>query len=97
MDLEAAAYYVCSEACTNAVKHARASGVWLRAAEAGTTLTVVVRDDGIGGACIECQDEASGLGGLVDRVEALGGTLELVSPEGRGTTLTATFPVPSGA
>ena len=97
VDLEAAAYYVCSEACTNAVKHARASGIWLRAAEAGKTLTVVVRDDGVGGACIECQDEASGLGGLVDRVEALGGTLELVSPEGRGTTLTATFPVPSGA
>jgi signal transduction histidine kinase len=96
VDLEAAAYYVCSEACTNAVKHARASGVWLRAAEDGGTLTVVVRDDGIGGACIECQDEATGLGGLVDRVEALGGTLELISPEGRGTTLTATFPVPAG-
>ena len=91
--VEAAAYYVCSEACTNAVKHARASGVWLSAVYDGVTLTVVVRDDGIGGACVECQDEATGLGGLVDRVEAIGGTLVVVSPEGKGTTLTATFPV----
>src|SRR6187551_797613 len=56
-------------------------------------LTVTVRDDGIGGACIECQDEATGLGGLVDRVETLGGTLEVVSPDGAGTTLTAVFPL----
>ena len=91
--VEAAAYYVCAEACTNAVKHARASGVWLSAVYDGATLTVVVRDDGIGGACVECQDEATGLGGLVDRVEAIGGTLVVVSPEGEGTTLTATFPV----
>jgi signal transduction histidine kinase len=67
--------------------------VWLSAVFDGAMLTVVVRDDGIGGACIECQDEATGLGGLVDRVEAIGGTLEVVSPEGSGTTLTATFPV----
>ena len=59
-------------------------------------LTVVVRDDGIGGACIECQEEASGLGGLVDRVEALGGTLSILSPEGAGTTLTAVFPLEPG-
>jgi signal transduction histidine kinase len=91
--VEAAAYYVSSEACTNAVKHARASGLWLRAVDDGSTLTVVVRDDGIGGACIECQDEASGLGGLVDRVEALGGTLAILSPDGAGTRLTAVFPL----
>ncbi|HWO82092.1 sensor histidine kinase [Gaiella sp.] len=91
--LEAAAYYVCSEACTNAVKHARASGLWLTVADEENALTVVVRDDGIGGACIECQEEASGLGGLVDRVEALGGTLAIVSPDGGGTTLTAVFPL----
>jgi signal transduction histidine kinase len=91
--VEAAAYYVCAEACTNAVKHARASGLWLSAVDEGSTLTVAVRDDGIGGACIECQDEASGLGGLVDRVEALGGTLAIVSPDGAGTTLTAAFPL----
>jgi signal transduction histidine kinase len=91
--VEAAAYYVSAEACTNAVKHARASGLWLTAVDEGSMLTVVVRDDGIGGACIECQDEASGLGGLVDRVEALGGTLAIVSPDGAGTTLTAVFPL----
>lgn len=95
--VEAAAYYVCAEACTNAVRHARASGIWIRAADDGSTLTVVVRDDGVGGACIECQEEATGLGGLVDRVEALGGSLELESPEGAGTTLTAVFPLSAGA
>jgi signal transduction histidine kinase len=94
--VEAAAYYVCAEASTNAVKHAQASAIWLSAVHEHETLTVVVRDDGIGGACIECQDEATGLGGLVDRVEALGGTLELRSPEGEGTTLTAVFPVATG-
>jgi signal transduction histidine kinase len=93
-ELEAAAYYVCAEAATNTVKHARASQVWLSAVQANGTLTVVVRDDGIGGACVECgEDMATGLGGLKDRVEALGGVLDVVSPEGQGTLLTATFPL----
>lgn len=92
--VEAAAYYVAAEAVTNTVKHARASRVWLSAVHAGGTLTVAVRDDGVGGACVECgTEEATGLGGLKDRVEALGGTLDVVSPEGAGTELTATFPV----
>jgi signal transduction histidine kinase len=91
--LEAAAYYVCAEAVTNTVKHARATQAWLRVVDDGSTLTVTVRDDGIGGACVECQDEATGLGGLVDRVETLGGTLEVVSPDGAGTNLTAVFPL----
>jgi signal transduction histidine kinase len=91
--LEAAAYYVCAEAVTNTVKHARATHVWLRIVDDGASLTVTVRDDGVGGACVECQDEATGLGGLVDRVETLGGTLEVVSPDGAGTTLTAVFPL----
>jgi signal transduction histidine kinase len=56
-------------------------------------LTVEVRDDGIGGACIDCDGDATGLGGLKDRVEALGGTLELVSPAGDGTRLVTVFPV----
>ena len=91
--IEAAAYYVCAEACTNAIKHAGATGLWLRAVDTGATLEVVVRDDGVGGACVECQEEATGLGGLLDRVETLGGTLEVVSPEGRGTTLTVVIPL----
>jgi signal transduction histidine kinase len=92
--VEAAAYYVAAEAVTNTVKHARASRVWLSAVKEPETLAVVVRDDGIGGACVECgTQEATGLGGLKDRVEALGGTLEVVSPDGEGTCLTATFPL----
>jgi signal transduction histidine kinase len=91
--VEAAAYYVCAEAVTNAVKHARATRVSLQAVDRGSSLIVTVHDDGIGGACIECQDEATGLMGLVDRVETLDGTLELESPEGSGTTLTAVFPL----
>jgi signal transduction histidine kinase len=77
---------------TNAVKHAEASQVWLSAVQDGDALTVVVRDDGIGGACFDCDVEATGLGGLADRVEALGGMLEVYSPKGEGTRLTATFP-----
>jgi signal transduction histidine kinase len=93
-ELEAAAYYVCAEAATNTTKHAQATQVWLSALHENGTLTVVVRDDGIGGACVECgEEQATGLGGLKDRVEALGGVLEVVSPDGAGTLLTATFPI----
>jgi signal transduction histidine kinase len=91
--IEAAAYYVCAEAVTNASKHAQAENVWLSITQQNGSLTVEVRDDGVGGACIDCDAEASGLGGLLDRVEALGGRLELDSPDGAGTTLRATFPV----
>jgi signal transduction histidine kinase len=54
---------------------------------------VDVRDDGLGGACIDCDGDSSGLGGLVDRVEALHGRIELTSPSGGGTRLVATFPL----
>jgi signal transduction histidine kinase len=91
-EIEAAAYYVCAEAVTNTVKHARASKVWLDIAHEGGMLRLEVRDDGIGGACIDCDGDATGLGGLKDRVEALGGALELVSPAGEGTRLLAAFP-----
>ena len=93
--IEAAAYYVAAEAVTNTVKHARATRVRLSAVHHGDAVRIVVRDDGVGGACVECgTEEATGLGGLQDRVEALGGTLDVVSPEGGGTLLTATFPLP---
>ncbi|HEY2936061.1 MAG TPA: sensor histidine kinase [Gaiellaceae bacterium] len=91
--VEAAAYYVCAEAVTNAVKHAQASQVWLSAVHADGLLVVQVRDDGVGGACVECDTDSSGLGGLKDRVEALGGRLQVASPPGGGTTLIARFPV----
>lgn len=90
--VEAAAYYVCAEAVTNAVKHARASRAWLSVVHENGTLIVEVRDDGVGGACVDCDSEASGLSGLRDRVEALDGTLEVDSPHGSGTLLRASFP-----
>ena len=92
--VEAAAYYVAAEAVTNTVKHANASRAWVSAVGTRDALTVSVRDDGVGGACVECgTQEATGLGGLKDRVEALGGALDVVSPDGGGTCLTATFPL----
>jgi len=91
--IEAAAYYVCAEAVTNTVKHAKASQAWVRLVHTAGALTVEVRDDGVGGACVDCEGEQSGLGGLKDRVEALSGRLEVESPEGCGTTLRATFPL----
>jgi signal transduction histidine kinase len=90
--VEAAAYYVCAESVTNAVKHAQASTVWLSVVHAGSWLTVEVRDDGVGGASFDCE-EATGLGGLRDRVETLDGTFEIESPPGAGTKVVAAFPL----
>jgi signal transduction histidine kinase len=82
--LEAAAYYVASEAVTNAIKHAQASVIELHVESRDGVLSLSVRDDGIGGADPR---SGSGLVGLTDRVEALGGTIWVVSPAGAGTTL----------
>lgn len=87
--VEAAAYFVASEALTNVAKHSHASEVRLLAACEGGMLIVQVADDGIGGAGT---GEGSGLRGLADRVEALGGRLTLSSPPGRGTILRAEIP-----
>ena len=86
---EATAYYVVSEAFTNAVKHASASAVDIGVEAAEGTLTVQVSDDGVGGADASC---GSGLTGIRDRVEAVGGTLAVHSPPGSGTVLTARLP-----
>ena len=88
--VEVAAYYVVSEALANTAKHAHASVVRVTVDVRRGMLELLVRDDGSGGA-----DSArgSGLTGLTDRVEALGGAIELTSPAGQGTTLRATFPV----
>jgi signal transduction histidine kinase len=88
-EAEATAYYVVSEAFANAVKHARASGVDIRVEAAEGMLTVRVSDDGVGGADA---GRGSGLTGLRDRVEAVGGTLAVHSPPGAGTVLTACLP-----
>ena len=86
--VEVAAYYVVAEALANVHKHAGARKIVVRGAVDGGVLVVEVVDDGAGGA----DPEGEGLRGLADRVEALGGTLELDSPAGRGTRLRARIP-----
>jgi PAS domain S-box-containing protein len=88
--IEVAAYYVVSEMLTNAAKHANASAVHIEVQTAGPVLRVSVRDDGTGGAD---PSNGSGLVGLRDRVEALGGTISMQSPPGAGTRLTVELPV----
>jgi signal transduction histidine kinase len=91
--VEVGIYYVVSEMLANAEKHARASFVEVSAEAAGGMLRVRVRDDGIGGAD---PVRGSGLLGLKDRIEALGGTFSVHSPVGRGTTVTCEVPVTAG-
>jgi signal transduction histidine kinase len=88
--VEATAYYVVSEAVANAQKYARAAAVSISAAVSGDTLRVEVADDGVGGAA---ERTGAGLQSLRDRVEAIGGTFRVVSPTGRGTSITAALPV----
>jgi signal transduction histidine kinase len=88
--LEVAAYYVVSEALTNAAKHAHASVVNVELDARGAIVRLAIRDDGIGGAD---PAKGSGLVGLGDRVEALGGRLQVISPTGSGTTLLIEIPV----
>jgi signal transduction histidine kinase len=86
----AAAYFVAAEALANVAKYAAATGVDLGAAAVDGQLRIEVADDGIGGA-----DPASGSGlrGLADRVAALGGRLDVRSPEGEGTRIVAVLPL----
>jgi signal transduction histidine kinase len=88
--VELAAYYVINEALANTAKHAHATSMDVQVTADGGLLRISVRDDGHGGA-----DPArgSGLVGLIDRVEALGGQLTLLSPPGAGTTLNVALPL----
>jgi signal transduction histidine kinase len=88
--VEVSAYYVVAEALTNAAKHSRASEVSVEIEVAGEVLRVAVRDDGIGGADLA---RGTGLAGLKDRVEALGGRILLDSLPGAGTSLQREFPL----
>jgi signal transduction histidine kinase len=88
--VEAAAYFVTAEALTNVAKYARADSASVSLAVEHGRLRLTVRDDGAGGAD---PGAGSGLRGLRDRVEALDGTLDVHSPIGNGTTITADIPV----
>ena len=86
---EVAAYYVVAEAFTNAAKHAQATEVRVSCEVDNANLSLRIQDDGIGGADLS---RGSGLIGLKDRVEAVGGRLEIASIAGRGTLLSAMIP-----
>jgi signal transduction histidine kinase len=90
--VEVATYYAVSEALANAAKHAHASAVHVELAIPAVTLQLAIHDDGIGGAD---PAQGSGLLGLSDRIEALGGTLHVTSPVGGGTTVLIEIPVES--
>jgi signal transduction histidine kinase len=88
--VEVAAYYVVSEALANAAKHAQASRVTVQVEAVGDLLRIGVRDDGVGGAHF---GRGSGLVGLKDRVDALGGRITLQSEPGAGTSLSIELPL----
>ncbi|WP_146080240.1 sensor histidine kinase [Pseudoclavibacter sp. RFBG4] len=83
------AYLIMAEALTNAVKHSDARTVNVRITQQGALLSVTVKDDGRGGARVE---DGTGLKGLVDRIDTLGGSFELVSPLGSGTEVRVELP-----
>ena len=87
--IEIAAYYIVSEALTNAVKHAQASRIRAQVVSDAGALHIHVHDDGVGGAGLA---RGSGLLGLKDRAEALGGRIDLRSEPGAGTTLSVELP-----
>jgi signal transduction histidine kinase len=90
--LEANAYFIVAEALTNAIRHARARNVEIRAVVDGDVLWLGVRDDGVGGARV---GGSFGLAGLRDRAAALNGDLRVESAPGKGTLVAATLPIPA--
>jgi signal transduction histidine kinase len=90
--IEVAAYYVVSETLTNAAKHSHASQVQVEVEVRDRALRIAVVDDGVGGADAT---RGSGLLGLKDRAEAIGGTISLESRQGVGTSLIAVLPLDS--
>jgi signal transduction histidine kinase len=88
--IEVATYYIVSEALSNAAKHADASVVRVDVSVEDALLLLSIRDDGVGGADAS---RGSGLIGLQDRVETLGGTIEIAGSPGHGTTLLASIPI----
>src|SRR4051794_15085658 len=88
--VEVAAYYTVSEALTNVSKHANATRVWVSLSIEGDVLLLSIRDDGVGGADPR---RGSGLTGLRDRIEALGGRIQIESQTGSGTVIEVEIPI----
>jgi signal transduction histidine kinase len=88
--VEAAVYYVASEALTNAIRHSHASAISITVADGDGAVRATITDDGVGGAA---PGEGSGLAGAADRVDALGGRFALESRPGDGTTITIELPI----
>jgi len=88
-EIEASAYFIVAEALTNVVKHSHATRAEVTASVQDGALLVQVQDDGVGGA----DPSGHGLVGMNDRVTALGGRLDIESPAGGGTIVTATLPL----
>jgi signal transduction histidine kinase len=91
-EVEATAYFLVSEALANVAKHAKASCAWVAVEDGGGVLTIEVRDDGVGGATM---NGGSGLRGLADRVEAVGGRIDVRSEPGAGSIVHAEIPCAS--
>jgi signal transduction histidine kinase len=87
--IESTLYFVCSEALANVAKHARASHIWVELDENDAGARLRIDDDGVGGADVA---GGSGLRGLADRVEALGGSLAVETRPGGGSSVTAALP-----
>jgi signal transduction histidine kinase len=92
--VEAAAYFVIAEGLTNVVRYAETRKAWVRVSRSAEEISVVVRDEGRGGATVE---GGTGLRGLIDRLNVLDGRLDVVSPVGGGTRLEAHIPVQPGS
>jgi signal transduction histidine kinase len=88
--VEAAIYYVVAESLTNAAKHANATEARVEISTTNAEVVVEISDNGSGGASM---NGGSGLRGLADRIEALGGQIDVRSPSGGGTVVRATLPV----
>ncbi|UOE42533.1 sensor histidine kinase [Agromyces larvae] len=89
--IETTAYFAIAEALANVAKHSEATRAWIRAHVVDGELVLSVRDNGRGGASLEA---GTGMLGIGDRVDAVGGRIDLVSPAGAGTTITVRIPLP---
>jgi len=97
-DMAIACFRVVQEALTNVVRHAAARHVWIELSQSESTLKVVVRDNGVGFDVVLAQEQAArrgslGILGMRERVEILGGTLQVESEPGRGTRIRTSFPL----